>query len=75
MIIKEVLVYFLNFGVRFGLCEGRLLFNESEILVLELYCEKFIDNLMLQFLDGYWFKRISEEINKIKKVEDKSKMI
>lgn len=35
MIIKEVLIFFLNLGVRVGLREGRLLLNESEILVLE----------------------------------------
>lgn len=74
MTIKEALVYSLNPGVRSGLCEGRLSLNESEILALELYCEKFIDNLMSQLLDGHWSKRISEETNKTKKVEDKSKM-
>lgn len=39
MIIKEVLICLLNLGVRVGLREGRFSFNESEILVLEQYCE------------------------------------
>lgn len=62
MIIKEVLIFFLNLGVRVGLREGRLLLNESEILVLEQYCEIFIDNLILEFLDGQWLERINSEI-------------
>lgn len=72
MTIKEALISSLDPGVRAGLFEGRLSLNESEILALEQYCEKFIDNLLSQLLDVNWSKRISEEAHKKQKFKDKT---
>ena len=72
MTIKEALICSLNPGVRAGLREGRLSLNESEILALEQYCEKFIDNLISQLLDGHWSERISDEPSKPQPLEDKA---
>lgn len=74
MTIKEALISSLDPGVRAGLREGRLSLNESEILALEQYCEKFIDNLLSQLLDVSWSNRISEEEHKAQKVKDKTIM-
>ena len=74
MTIKEALISSLDPGVRAGLREGRLSLNESEILALEQYCEKFIDNLLSQLLDVNWSNRISEEAHKTQKVKDKTIM-
>lgn len=61
MTIKEALICSLNPGVRAGLREGRLSLNESEILALEQYCEKFVDNLISQLLSGQWSESINDE--------------
>lgn len=74
MTIKEALICSLNPGVRAGLREGRLSLNESEILALEQYCEKLIDNLISQLLDGHWSERIKfcDEPRKPQPLEDKA---
>ena len=72
MTIKEALICSLNPGVRAGLREGRLSLNESEILALEQYCEKLIDNLISQLLDGHWSERICDEPRKPQQLEDKA---
>ena len=54
MTIKEALIFSLKPGVRAGLREGRLLLNESEVMVLEQYCEHFIDNLFSELVDAQW---------------------
>lgn len=74
MTIKEALICSLNPGVRAGLREGRLSLNESEILALEQYCEKFIDNLISQLLSGQWSESINDEACKQKPHESKAKV-
>ncbi|KAL9985468.1 hypothetical protein ACROYT_G007881 [Oculina patagonica] len=74
MTIKEALICSLNPGVRAGLREGRLSLNESEILALEQYCEKFIDNLISQLLSGQWSDSINDEACKQKPHESKAKV-
>lgn len=74
MTIKEALICSLNPGVRAGLREGRLSLNESEILALEQYCEKFIDNLISQLLSGQWSESIKDRASEQKPQEKKAKV-
>ena len=74
MTIKEALIFSLNPGVRAGLREGRLSLNESEILALEQYCEKFIDDLISELLDGQWSEKINSEAHKQTQLDSKVKV-